>query len=81
VGKPSPAFFDTAASLLGVDRQRLAVVGDDLETDIRGGIAAGLATVQVRTGKFDAASLEQVPPDQRPDHVVPTLADVPALLE
>jgi HAD superfamily hydrolase (TIGR01458 family) len=80
VGKPSPAFFDAASSLLGVPREALAVVGDDLETDVRGGRAAGLVTIQVRTGKFDAALLEEVPPEQRPDHIVRALADVPSLL-
>ncbi len=79
VGKPSPAFFDAASSLLGIRRQGLAVVGDDLETDVLGGRAAGLVTIQVRTGKFDQALLDEAPPEQRPDHIVTTLADVPSL--
>jgi HAD superfamily hydrolase (TIGR01458 family) len=78
VGKPSVAFFETAAALLGMGRERLAVVGDDLETDVHGGRAAGLATIQVRTGKYDETLLASA--DQRPDHIVDTLADVPALL-
>ncbi len=81
VGKPSPAFFDAASSLLGVGRDRLAVVGDDLETDVRGGRAAGLTTIQVRTGKFDAALLREAAADQRPHHLVASLADVPDLLD
>jgi HAD superfamily hydrolase (TIGR01458 family) len=80
VGKPSAAFFDAASSLLGLSREGLAVVGDDLETDIRGGRAAGLTTIQVRTGKFDATLLEESPGDQRPDHIVTSLADVPSVL-
>lgn len=80
VGKPSPAFFDAASLLLGIRRDGLAVVGDDLETDVRGGRTAGLATIQVRTGKFDQALLDEVPPEQRPDHIVSALADVPSLL-
>ncbi|MBT8478389.1 MAG: HAD-IIA family hydrolase, partial [Gemmatimonadetes bacterium] len=59
VGKPSPAFFDAASSLLGIRREGLAVVGDDLETDVLGGRAAGLSTIQVRTGKFDETMLEE----------------------
>lgn len=80
VGKPSPAFFDAASSLLGIHRDKLAVVGDDLETDVRGGRAAGLMTIQVRTGKFDQALLDEVPPDQRPDHIIDSLADVASVL-
>jgi len=80
VGKPSAAFFDAASSLLGIRREGLAVVGDDLETDVRGGHAAGLTTIQVRTGKFDPKLLEEFALDQHPDHTVATLADVPPLL-
>ena len=80
VGKPSAAFFAAAASQLRLDPGSLAVVGDDLETDVRGGRAAGLATIQVRTGKFDVGLLAEAPIDQRPDHIVDTLADVPPLV-
>jgi HAD superfamily hydrolase (TIGR01458 family) len=80
VGKPSAAFFDAASSLLGIRREALAVVGDDPETDIRGGRAAGLTTIQVRSGKFDPALLEEAPAEEQPDHLVTSLADVPSLL-
>ena len=80
VGKPSAAFFDAASSLLGIRKEGLAVVGDDFETDVRGGRAAGLTTIQVRTGKFDQALLEEAVSAERPDHLVTSLADVPALV-
>lgn len=80
VGKPSPAFFDAAAATLGVPRAGLAVVGDDFETDVRGGREAGLTTIQVSTGKYDARLLEEADPGDRPDHLVSSLADVPSLL-
>jgi HAD superfamily hydrolase (TIGR01458 family) len=80
IGKPSPEFFAMAARRLDVPADRLAVVGDDLESDVRGGRAAGLVTVQVRTGKFDAEATRRVPPEQCPHHVVDSLADVPSLV-
>ena len=80
VGKPSTAFFAAACSLLGIRREGLAVVGDDFETDVRGGRAAGLTTIQVRTGKFDPALLEEAAPAERPDHLVTSIVDVPALV-
>ncbi|MEX1034698.1 MAG: HAD-IIA family hydrolase [Sneathiella sp.] len=49
-GKPYAAVFDRAlqaANLAGVDRRRIAMVGDTLHTDILGGAAAGLRTVLV----------------------------------
>jgi HAD superfamily hydrolase (TIGR01458 family) len=80
VGKPSPAFFALAAGMLGIETGDLAVVGDDPESDIRGGNAAGLATVQVRTGKFDPDRLAKAPPEERPDELVDSIATLPVLL-
>ncbi len=80
VGKPSAEFFRMAARRLELPVEALAVVGDDPETDIRGGRRAGLATIQVRTGKFDPDRLSRAPEEERPDHVVDSLRDVPALL-
>lgn len=77
VGKPAPAFFDMAGGLLGVERAGLAVVGDDPESDIRGGNAAGLATVQVRTGKFDPDRHTEALPEETPDLVIDSIADLP----
>ena len=52
IGKPSPAFFDTAALELGLAKAEIAVVGDDLETDVLGARQAGMTGVAVRTGKY-----------------------------
>ncbi|HEX3531748.1 MAG TPA: TIGR01458 family HAD-type hydrolase [Thermoanaerobaculia bacterium] len=52
VGKPSPAFFAAAAHQLGAPPDRIAVVGDDLESDVAGARAAGMIGVAVRTGKY-----------------------------
>jgi HAD superfamily hydrolase (TIGR01458 family) len=52
VGKPSAGFFDTILADLGVERAKVAMVGDDVETDIGGALDAGLAAVLVRTGKY-----------------------------
>jgi HAD superfamily hydrolase (TIGR01458 family) len=79
VGKPSAAFFRTAAGRTGVPLEGLAVVGDDLDSDIRGARAAGLVAIQVRTGKFDAALEADLLPGERPQHVVDSIADLPGL--
>ncbi len=80
VGKPSPAFFDMAAGMLGVSRSGLAVIGDDAESDVRGGNAAGLTTVRVRTGKFRVAEHVEVSPEETPDLLIDSIRDIPALL-
>lgn len=64
VGKPAPTFFDMAASLLGVDRDGLVVVGDDPETDIAGAGASGLRAVRVCTGKSNAAQPAEAGQDE-----------------
>ncbi|MDT8435742.1 MAG: HAD hydrolase-like protein, partial [Gemmatimonadota bacterium] len=80
VGKPAPTFFAMAAADLGLPVDQLAVVGDDAESDVRGGRRAGTMTVQVRTGKGAAAtSPERTPEELRPDRIVASLAEIPAL--
>lgn len=78
LGKPSPDFFGLAATALGVDVTECVVVGDDATTDIAGGRAVGALTVQVRTGKYADQQAEGHP---RAEHVLPSVAALPALLE
>ncbi|MFD8498261.1 HAD hydrolase-like protein [Amycolatopsis sp. NPDC059657] len=63
VGKPSAEFFRTAAADAGVPIDACLVVGDDVSTDIEGGLAAGAQVIQVRTGKYaDQVRAGQVSP-------------------
>jgi HAD superfamily hydrolase (TIGR01450 family) len=47
LGKPAPLLFTTAARRLGVPIDRLVMIGDQLETDIAGAAAAGVASALV----------------------------------
>jgi HAD superfamily hydrolase (TIGR01458 family) len=78
VGKPSPAFFELAVAGLGVEPARAAMVGDDVESDVGGALAAGLAGVLVRTGKYtpDAVNGSGV----EPTATIDSIADLPDLL-
>lgn len=58
VGKPHRPIFDRAIERLGVPADRVAMIGDNADSDILGGHAAGLLTVWIR-------------PDRRPDPDVP----------
>lgn len=80
VGKPAPAFFAAAAARLGLAPAELAVVGDDAESDIRGGRAAGLFTVQVRTGKGDPALGPGPGGEKSADRVIPSIRELPGCL-
>jgi HAD superfamily hydrolase (TIGR01458 family) len=52
VGKPSARLFEIVLADLGAARDSVAMVGDDIETDIGGALDAGIAAVLVRTGKY-----------------------------
>lgn len=56
-GKPDPAIYRLAVARLGIaDKARVAVVGDALETDVKGARASGLASIWC-TGGIHAAAL------------------------
>ncbi len=78
-GKPSADFFRSGLEMLGMPAERVAMVGDDVENDVLAAQALRMMGVLVRTGKFRADA--PVRTDERPDHVVDSVADVPELLE
>jgi ribonucleotide monophosphatase NagD (HAD superfamily) len=78
LGKPARAFFEVAVEALGLAPHEVASIGDDLEGDVGGGQGAGLKGVLVRTGKFREDELRGSA--IRPDVVIDSFADVPALL-
>ncbi|HEU4570723.1 MAG TPA: TIGR01458 family HAD-type hydrolase [Gemmatimonadales bacterium] len=69
-GKPMETFWTAALASLGLapdaDRRAVAMVGDDLWTDVRGAQLAGLEGWLVKTGKFRAEAFRQsrVEPDR-----------------
>ena len=74
VGKPSPAFLRATAESMGVDLPDVAVVGDDITTDVAGAQACGAAAVLVRTGKFREGDLSGGSP--KPELVLESLASL-----
>lgn len=77
-GKPAPEYFEAALAMLGVGPAGCAMVGDDIVNDVLGAQAVGITGVLVRTGKFQPTDLEHSA--GVPDHVVESIADLPALL-
>ena len=78
VGKPSPDYFDEVLRGVGVAAEHAVMVGDDVETDIGGAMANGLAAVLVRTGKYREDLVRAS--DIEPTATVDSIADVPALI-
>ncbi len=79
IGKPAREFFGVACQSMGVAPEETIVIGDDLEADIGGALAAGCAGVLVRTGKFRPEQLENR--SVCPDRILDSLADLPSLLD
>jgi phospholysine phosphohistidine inorganic pyrophosphate phosphatase len=74
-GKPSPGFFAAAVRSLGAgDGARIAMVGDDLWSDVEGAQRAGLEGWLVRTGKFRDEVLRQS--SITPNRIVTSIADL-----
>ena len=79
LGKPSPAYFESACRALDADPERTWMVGDDLESDIVGAQGLGMHAVLVRTGKFRPDAVERS--GVQPDGIVSSLAQLPDWLE
>lgn len=78
MGKPSEEFFAVALRDLGLPAHQVAIVGDDIESDVGGGQAVGLTGILVRTGKFRQEYVTKSP--VRPDYVIDSVSDLPRLL-
>lgn len=76
-GKPFKAAFDTVLERIpeAFDRNRIAMVGDTLQTDVLGGLAAGIGTILVSDhGFFANADFEAgiALSGISPDYIIPT---------
>ena len=65
VGKPMQTFFELALNDLGIDKNEVVMIGDDLENDVRGAQQCGIKAGLVKTGKFrrDVFESSSVKPD------------------
>jgi HAD superfamily hydrolase (TIGR01458 family) len=62
IGKPAGAFFAAALASLGVGADEALMVGDDVESDVGGAMAAGLRGILVRTGKYRQGDETKIDP-------------------
>lgn len=78
IGKPAKSFFELAVNDMGLQPGEVAMVGDDVNSDIGGAQRAGMIGVLVRTGKYRPHLVEQSGVD--PDFTIDSIADLPGLL-
>jgi HAD superfamily hydrolase (TIGR01458 family) len=78
IGKPSPDFFQVALDDMQLTAGEVAMIGDDIDSDVGGAQQAGLRGILVRTGKYrqayaDASAI-------RPALVLDSINALPAAL-
>jgi HAD superfamily hydrolase (TIGR01458 family) len=78
MGKPSRDFFDLAAHDLGVDKKSVAVIGDDVDSDVQGAQRAGLSGILCKTGKFREEYFANS--SVKPDYIIDSIRYLPYLL-
>ncbi|KAM9297862.1 N-acylneuraminate-9-phosphatase [Morus bassanus] len=75
--KPAPSIFHYCCDLLGVQPAECVMVGDSLDTDIQGGLNAGLkATVWLNKAMTTPGDTSPVP-----HYTISSVLDLPAVLE
>ncbi len=74
VGKPNSLMMMLATRKMGVHADDTIMVGDRMDTDIVGGMEAGMTTALVLSGVTDKDELTQFP--YTPDHVFNSVADI-----
>jgi len=77
MGKPEKNFFDLAVKDLGIIKDNILMIGDDITSDIEGSINANLKAIQVKTGKFKEQDLKY--PTQ-PHYRIESINDLPRLI-
>ena len=75
-GKPEPAIFETAFARFGT--RNALMIGDRLDTDMKGARAAGIPGLHVLTGVDRPKQLVAASADMRPDFIVASLDELHA---
>jgi HAD superfamily hydrolase (TIGR01458 family) len=74
IGKPRREFFEAALQHIGVAAGEAAMIGDDIDSVLKGAQAAGIMGVLVRSGKYRHAQALSSP--VTPDLVLDSFADL-----
>lgn len=77
IGKPSRDFFHLAVKSMGLQPDEVLMIGDDIESDVKGAMDAGLRAALVKTGKFQPGDLNR---GIKPEVILPDIGALPSLL-
>lgn len=79
IGKPAPEFFAAALSRVGLKHNEVAMIGDDIDTDVGAAQEQGMIGILVRTGKYRESYVQAS--KIKPDLVLDSIADLGGLLK
>jgi len=75
-GKPEVVFFEELCGQLGVEARKCLLIGDNLESDIRGARRMGMRSLLILTGVTQEKDLLGLNAGERPDGVVKGLLEL-----
>ena len=78
IGKPSKDFFHLACGAMDLDPASVAMVGDDIDSDVGGAQRAGLTGILVKTGKYRPHLAQRSKVE--PDRAMNSIADLTPLI-
>lgn len=74
LGKPNPLMMRIGISMLGVESEEAAIIGDRMDTDIVAGMESGIDTVLVLTGVTNEHEMRKFP--YRPNYVLANVGEI-----
>ncbi|MEM1769648.1 MAG: HAD-IIA family hydrolase [Nitrososphaerota archaeon] len=73
IGKPSRIIIDMCLEKMRLDRDKVLIVGDRIETDVEVGKRSGIDTALVLSGITTREKLESISREKKPDYVAENL--------
>jgi HAD superfamily hydrolase (TIGR01458 family) len=78
IGKPNTAFFAMAVEDMGLKLSEVAMIGDDINSDIGGAQKAGLKGILVKTGKYRKELIRES--KIKPDEIMESISHLPDII-
>ncbi len=79
IGKPSPMMINLLQSKYNINKEKIAMVGDRVYTDIKAGVNANVKTICVLSGESTMETIENS--DVKPDLILNSVKDIIPLLK
>jgi NagD protein len=74
IGKPNPLMMRTALNYLGAHSEDAVMIGDNMKTDIIGGVETGMETILVLSGVTSRDDVRRF--SYQPTHIVDSVAEI-----